>query len=172
MPPKPADDLSGPGGEVLAEAGAAVLAYALGLSGDWHSAQDLVQEALLRLCQNPAANRWERSGRLLRSVVHNLAVDQSRRRAARPDELLMGLVRDGDVPLAPGPDPSDGVTDSLAVQQLLACLHPHQAGVVRRLYVDGLTMSEVAAELRIPVGTVKSRNHQALALMRRSVVRG
>ncbi len=58
-----------------------------------------------------------------------------------------------------------GVDDRLALDRAFARLSPDQAiTVALRFYAD-LTLEDVAARLGIPVGTVKSRLHSALAAL-------
>ncbi|MBV8344452.1 MAG: sigma-70 family RNA polymerase sigma factor, partial [Candidatus Eremiobacteraeota bacterium] len=55
------------------------------------------------------------------------------------------------------------------VQRALTRLTEGQADVVRRAYFDGLTLAEVAADLAIPIGTVKGRLSAALRTLRREL---
>lgn len=158
---------------------AALLEYAVKLTGDVDLAQDLVQETLLRVWNSAVTGTPHRSVRSrLMTVLHNLAVDAARHRAARSPEMLAGssaeladLADAGPAhrPGRPGyrADPAQVVVDGLAVQQLLGPLQHAQRSVVRKLYVEGLSFTETARELGIPTGTVKSRNRQAVLVMRR-----
>jgi RNA polymerase sigma factor (sigma-70 family) len=56
------------------------------------------------------------------------------------------------------------------VARALAALTEGQADVVRLAYYKGMTLAEVAAELAIPIGTVKGRLSAALRALRRSLV--
>jgi RNA polymerase sigma-70 factor (sigma-E family) len=56
--------------------------------------------------------------------------------------------------------------DALAVRDALAALSDDQRACVVLRYYGGFTEQEVAATLGCSVGTVKSRVHRALALMR------
>jgi RNA polymerase sigma-70 factor, ECF subfamily len=49
-------------------------------------------------------------------------------------------------------------------------LNDDQAEIIRRAYYGGMTLSEVAAELAIPVGTVKGRLSAALRLLRATLL--
>lgn len=70
-------------------------------------------------------------------------------------------------PPADAPDPVApaiaGVSD---IAPLLAGLPESQAEVVLLRFVDDLSLDEIAAALGIPLGTVKSRLHNALAALR------
>ncbi|WP_375476870.1 SigE family RNA polymerase sigma factor [uncultured Jatrophihabitans sp.] len=115
------------------------------LTGDPVEALDHVQEAFIR-----AWGRWSRVGRLddpegwVRRVAHNLAV--SRWRRAR--RTVLGDRPDGAVP---GWDDDQG-----AVLAALAHLpRPEREAIVLH-HLVGLSVAEIAAELRAPSGTVKS----------------
>jgi RNA polymerase sigma-70 factor (ECF subfamily) len=48
-------------------------------------------------------------------------------------------------------------------------LGPEQRAVIVLHYYLGMPLSDVAAALRIPIGTAKSRHHRSLALMRAAI---
>lgn len=56
------------------------------------------------------------------------------------------------------------------VRRALDRLTDGQADVVRRAYYGGFTLAEVAADLAIPIGTVKGRLSAALRALRRELV--
>jgi RNA polymerase sigma-70 factor, ECF subfamily len=117
------------------------------VTGDRHEAEDVVQEAMAR-----AASRWARLGAYdapeawVRRVAFNLAVSGHRR--AR----LAALLRLG--PPAPVPPVS---VDALALAEALHGLSLAHRQVVVLYYLADLPVEQVAAELRVPVGTVKAR---------------
>jgi RNA polymerase sigma-70 factor, ECF subfamily len=63
-------------------------------------------------------------------------------------------------PSVPGPS-LETQWEAWEVRQALGELPGDEQEVVRLAYVDGLTQSEVAERLAIPIGTVKSRTHRA-----------
>ncbi|GGL15532.1 hypothetical protein GCM10014719_16960 [Planomonospora parontospora subsp. antibiotica] len=50
----------------------------------------------------------------------------------------------------------------LQVRRALALLHPDERGVLRMAYYGDMTQAEIALELGLPLGTVKSRTARAL----------
>ena len=126
------------------------------VTGDLHDAEDVVQEALTR-----AAARWSRLREYevpeawVRRVAVNLATDGFRRARRR----LALAVR-----LRPVPE-LDPTLDGLAVSQALRALPRDQRAAVVLHHLLDLPVDRVAAELDVPVGTVKSR----LARARRSL---
>lgn len=63
-------------------------------------------------------------------------------------------------PSVPGPS-LEAQWEAWEVRQALDELPADEREVVRLAYVDGLTQSETADRLAIPIGTVKSRTHRA-----------
>ncbi|MFF0430876.1 sigma-70 family RNA polymerase sigma factor [Streptomyces sp. NPDC004327] len=143
------------------EHGQALLAFLLGLThGDRQRAEDLAQETLVRAWQHPEAfdSAYDSMRPWLFTVARRLAIDARRSRLARPAEIGDGL-------LALTADPADSTESrdaALDVRAAVRGLSPEHRAVLVRLYFRGLTVSEAAAELGIPAGTVKSRSHYAL----------
>ncbi len=75
----------------------------------------------------------------------------------------------------PSPDPADTALARTeladAVRALGAEGSPHRE-TWRLMYVEGWSVAEVAELMGVPAGTVKSRAHQARALMRAVLRRG
>jgi RNA polymerase sigma-70 factor (ECF subfamily) len=140
----------------------AIWRYAVHLTGDHARAEDICQETLLRawrtpgiLDQDPASARaW------LITVARNLVIDDARsarRRHETPRDTLPERARD---------DGTSALFDSLLVAEALAALSEDHRVVIVRAYFGGRTTREVAEELNVPEGTVKSRLHYALRALR------
>jgi RNA polymerase sigma-70 factor (ECF subfamily) len=63
-------------------------------------------------------------------------------------------------------DQTDRLFDALLIQDALAAVSPEHREVVIAAYYRGRSVGEVAAELGIPEGTVKSRMHYGLRALR------
>jgi RNA polymerase sigma-70 factor (ECF subfamily) len=150
-----------------------LLAQARRALGDPESAEDAVQEVFLRAwraCRSFDPTAGPSLGAWLATIARNVAVDVLRARAARPRLLDGGWDA---APEMPAP-PAGGVDDSLLRMVLvdaLAGVSSEHRGVVLHAVVRDRPYADVAAELDIPVGTVKSRVHHALRGMRRSLDR-
>jgi RNA polymerase sigma-70 factor (ECF subfamily) len=137
-----------------------VLGLALRRLGDRGRAEDAAQDAFVAIWRsartyNPSRGRgapW------LYAVARNAITDGLRRTPEPTAEL-----RDG--PSAE-PDPSDRAESAWTawrVHRALEVLPPQERPVIELAYWRGLSQSEVAAELGIPLGTVKTRTRSALA---------
>lgn len=82
--------------------------------------------------------------------------------------LMRKARRDG--PAGPDPDelPASVGTEAGAddLDRLLAGLPPERREVLTLRFVDGLALDEIATALGIPLGTVKSRLHHAIRMLR------
>jgi RNA polymerase sigma-70 factor (sigma-E family) len=137
------------------------LAYLL--TGDKEIAQDIAQEAFVRVARrltglrNADAFRW-----YLRRTVVNMANSYLRRlRVERA--YIKRLVGSG---AAGGITLPDVVTREM-VRDAIEALPARQRAVVVLKYYQDLTDSQIAAVLGWPVGSVKSALHRAVAALRR-----
>jgi RNA polymerase sigma-70 factor (ECF subfamily) len=120
--------------------------------GSLPTAEDAVQEALARAWEREARGEDIRSlGAWVTTVALNLARSQMRRWKSerRARDRLVPLQRE--VPDAPGAS-----SEALAVRDALRGLSRRQREVTALRYYLGLDVAEIAAELGIDQGTVKS----------------
>jgi RNA polymerase sigma-70 factor, ECF subfamily len=147
------------------EHGAALWRYVVRLTGDRSRADDVVQETLLRAWQHPeiAADPQRSPRAWLFTVARNLVIDEQRsarvRRDAGPRDVVGASER-------PGPDEVDTALDRLLLGDAMAQLSAEHCAVIRRAYYWGWTTAQIAVDLDIPDGTVKSRLHYAVRALR------
>ena len=140
--------------------------YAMRLTGDRARAEDVVQETLLRAWQHPHVADGERSPRAwLFRVARNMIIDE--RRSVRFRSEVSSP--DGDEFEQCGPDEVDAALDRLLIADALTHLSPEHRAVIRRSYYLGWTIAQIADDLQIAEGTVKSRLHYALQALRLSL---
>jgi len=145
------------------EHGPAALAYAKWLTRDAAAAEDVVQEALVRAWRHPTSlvnGKGSVRGWLL-TVVRNIVADRARAQRSRPAEVAE-LIQAGGVEN----DHAERVVDSMVVLAVLDRLSAEHRVVLEHLHVHGRTVVETAEVLGIPVGTVKSRSHHAMRVLR------
>ncbi len=142
--------------------GAVIWRYAVHLTRNPSTADDIVQETLLRawktpriLDQDPASVRsW------LFTVTRNLVIDEARSARHRHEVAV------DEPPERAIEDSTDGLFDTLLVAEALKALTEDHRKVIVRAYYGGQNTADLAAELGIAEGTVKSRLHYGLRALR------
>jgi RNA polymerase sigma-70 factor, ECF subfamily len=128
-------------------------------------ARDAVQEACIRAWRDlPGLRDPDRLDAWLHRLIVNACLDIVRRRRRRVVEVELSPI---DLPTAS--DAAGDLADRQLLDEALARLDPGHRAVVALHYLLGMPLPEVAASLRIPLGTAKSRLHYALAAMRMTV---
>ncbi|MDT5022354.1 MAG: polymerase sigma-70 factor, subfamily [Mycobacterium sp.] len=147
---------------------AALWRYAWRLTGDHAHAEDVVQETLLRAWQHPHVLSNGQSPRAwLFTVARNMVIDD--RRSARSRHEVIPSDSSG-LPEQAGPDEASGALNRALIGDALALLSEEHRAVVSRSYYQGWTTAQIAADLGIAEGTVKSRLHYALRGLRQALV--
>jgi RNA polymerase sigma-70 factor (sigma-E family) len=145
--------------DFVAARSAELLRLAYVLTGDQHSAEDLLQSALTR-----AAAHW---GRIhsspegyVRRILYREQINRWRR-GARHRETAVAQVPD-----LPTQDPA-AVTDTrVALRGALLALPPGKRAVLALRYLEDLPEAQVAEILGCSIGTVRSQTHKAIAQLR------
>ena len=137
--------------------------YALGIRwvNDPKLAEELVQEVTLRV--------WRRAGRYdpergapsswIFGIARNVAADLARARARAPLPVA-------EPPEEVAPWDEERAWTAWEVARAVARLPEDQRRVVELTYANQMTQSEIAVELGIPLGTVKTRLYTALRKLR------
>lgn len=139
--------------------------YALRLTGDRARAEDVVQETLLRAWRHPdVAADVDRSARAwLFTVARNMIIDERRSARFRHET---GVADPEKVADYAAPDQVDTALDRMLLSTALSQLSEEHRAVVRRAYYQGWTTGQIAEDLQIPEGTVKSRLHYGVRALR------
>ena len=146
------------------EYGPSILGFLIHEVRDKHLAEDLLHDTFLRLFQNRA--RWQPNGKLkswLFTVAHRLALDSLRTHKRRQE-----LEKDFDASSIMGsalPPDTDGLND--LVEQTLATLPPGYATTFHLRVAQEFTYPEIAEICGEPEGTLRSRVHHTLGLLRK-----
>lgn len=146
--------------ELATARGIALKRYAFLLCGNDSRAEDLVQEAFVRVFSRPLrAPRPGTAEAYVRVIIVNLYVDETRRhsRWARIAPLLAmsGMTA----------DPADQVASRDAVLIALSGLSPRQRACVVLRYYEDQPVAEIARALGVAEGTVKRYLSEALLQM-------
>ncbi len=152
-------------GELYDRLGGVAYRLAVRVLRDPALAQDAVQDAFLAVWRTAVAfdpARGKASTWLL-TLVHRRAVDVVRREDRRRAEPL------DDAPVAAGDavdETAEVREERRRVQAALAQLPPDQREALELAYYGGLSQSELAERLGVPLGTVKSRMFTGLSKLR------
>lgn len=130
------------------------------LVGDAHRAEELVQHALVRTYAAWSRARRDDPLAYARRTLVNLRIDTWRRRRREVLSAPEHLPETGSIATH---GPSD---DRDQLVRALALLSPRQRRIVVLRHFVGLPEAEVAAELGVSVGTVKSTASRGLATLR------
>ena len=147
----------------VADTGGAVRRFLFGMCGDWHVAEDLAQESLLKAWRSRANFDGRANVRTwVFAIARNAWLDYLRRRRVRGVEETMDQAI-ATASTAPSPVASaSGREFSIQMELAMAGLPAEQREALAMRESDGLTFSEIARLLELPVATVKSRVRYAL----------
>src|SRR5438309_10399916 len=137
-----------------------VYGLALRMLGDRGRAEDAVQETFTSIWRSASRYRRDRGpgAPWLYAIARNAIVDRARARreplAEHPDEPSR----------EPGPpERAERAEVAWHVHRALVDLPEHERSVLELAYWSGLSQSELATFLDIPLGTVKTRTRSGLA---------
>jgi RNA polymerase sigma-70 factor (sigma-E family) len=137
------------------------------LCGDWHLADDLVQETLAK-----AYSHWRKVQRADNpsAYVRRILINESRRHWRRQRNVTPQTAADpADIA---APDLSDGVVNRADLVRALQSLPLRQRATVVLRFLEGLSERETAAVLGCSEGTVKSQTSRALTKLKSVLNRG
>ncbi len=143
-------------GALVAAQSAPLLYYARLLTRDPQLAEDLVQEALIRVYLRWGAIREDPVAYTRRTVLNQFLSGRRRRRVV---EVSLGDV-----------EPGAAATEMPSVIVGLGALTDKERAVVVLRYHLDLSEQQTADMLNVAVGTVKSTSHRALGKLRKVLV--
>ena len=156
-----------------------LLRFLFRMLGDRQGAEDVFQEAFLQAHLSSASFDKNRAFRpWLFTIAANKARDLLRKKGRRKTAELSAPIGGGDgrdaafVDLMGGdlPAPDERLADEerdQQVQKVLNAMSPTLREVLLLAYFQRLSYAQIAEELGIPLGTVKSRLHSAVAVFGR-----
>jgi RNA polymerase sigma-70 factor (ECF subfamily) len=133
------------------------------------AAEDLLHDLFLEVWQHAAEYSPARGSVRAWLIVRarSRALDRLGRRA-REVRVVERVSSETSAAVAPG---AATAIDGARVRRLLPILEGELRAVLELAYFEGLSSSEMAARLGIPVGTVKSRMARALGALREALAR-
>ncbi len=143
-----------------------VKSYMMRQGADPRTAEELAQETLLTVWRKAALYSDDKGSATtwIFTIARNLRIDRLRKEVA-----WQPLPENNDEEPSPEPTPDEELSErerSEKVRSVLAELPADQSEVVTLAYVEGLSHSEIAQRLGLPLGTVKSRMRLAYQKIR------
>jgi RNA polymerase sigma-70 factor (ECF subfamily) len=144
-----------------------VHSYAAMMLRDATEAQDVAQEAMVRLWQNRGQVVPEAARPWLMRTTHNLCIDRLRKRKVRGeiDDAETVMERKADANPGPRQLAESGQLGEL-IEKALGSLAAMDRAVLVMREVQGLPYDEIAKTLDLPLGTLKARLHRARERLR------
>ncbi len=134
--------------------------FAVRSLGDAGLAEEAVQETFLRAWR--AGDRFDPQIGSLRTwlfaILRNVVIDLGRARAARPRVAEAGI--------EPAVEPFDDALLAWQIEEAMRRIGDQHRRVLVETYYRGRPYAEVAEELGVPEGTVKSRVYYGLRALR------
>jgi len=146
-----------------------VKSYMMRQGSDANTAEELAQETLLLVWRKAGLYSGDKGSATtwIYTIARNLRIDRLRREVA-----WQPLPEGADEEPSLDPTPDEEVSErerGQRVRAALAELPADQSEVVALSYVEGLSHSEIAVRLNLPLGTVKSRMRLAYQKIREAV---
>jgi RNA polymerase sigma-70 factor (ECF subfamily) len=146
----------------------AAFSLAYRMMGERQAAEDLAQDAFLKVWRSASSYRAERGSvrTWILSIVHNRGIDQIRSYASRR------RTQDKIEASAPRSQPSEAFAQTWRnsqrdqIREALNTLPPEQLKILELAYFSGYTHVEISDLLSLPLGTVKSRMRLGLKKIR------
>ncbi len=136
--------------------------------GDPGAAQDVTQETFLKAWR--AGDRFDPTLSSLRvwlfGIARNTMIDHARARQVRPWQSRLVDPPTAQEVSGSVEDPSEGLVRQWLVEEALRRVSQHHREAIVRTHLQERPYEEVAAELEIPVGTLRSRVFYGLKALR------
>ena len=148
-----------------------VYSLAFKILANSEEAEDITQEIFVSLWQRNAYNPARGSlSSFLTTMTRSRSIDKLRSRGSRHRFLQRweGIIRSDTVMATPLEQVSMGERSQI-IRAALEELSPNERQVLEIAYFGGLSQSEIAESLNIPLGTVKTRSRQGLLKLRQAL---
>lgn len=159
-------------GELYAASAPKLFAVTLRIVRERALAEEVLQDSFVSIWNHAAGYAREKSAPFtwMAAIVRNRSLDVVRRTREEPDidgEREAGLI---DETASPARE-AEARADAHSLSRCFEELEPEERQTVALAFFHGLTHSELAAHLRRPLGTVKTRVRRALARLRDCLMR-
>ncbi|MBE2268996.1 MAG: sigma-70 family RNA polymerase sigma factor [Anaerolinea sp.] len=157
--------------ELYEKYGKAVFSLAYRIVNNSVLAEEIAQDTFLKVWHQP--NRWDSDkGRLkswLLTIAQFTAIDRLRQERRQPAVLPDALEDNAETVHLPD---TFAWQEGSALKQLVAQLPRDQSALIELAFFQGMTHTEIADQLKLPLGTVKTRLRGGLRRLRDLWVKG
>ena len=161
-----AGDAGAPVAELYGRYGRQLYRFGVNHLGNEGLAEEMVQETFVRLWRT--AGRFDVGkasvGTYLYVLARSAAADIYKRPSSRP---LIPAAELGETAMA---DSVEQIIDAMVIREALESLKADQAEVIRLAQEEGLTQSQIAERLNVPLGTVKTRTFHGMRALRTALL--
>ena len=141
--------------------GQRLAAFGFVLTGSQVDAEELVQEAIVKtLVRRPRLTDIPSAEQYVRLAMRTLVIDRARK------EARFRSFAQRQRPEKAAPDQVQAISDKVAVSRALLGLTAQQRLAVALRYWDDMTVTEVAAAMKVKPGTIKRYLHDAAEALR------
>jgi len=133
---------------------------------DEQIAEDVMQESFVKIWKNASAYNPELSRLFtwLVNICRNTSIDQVRLKGYRKSSQIR---KDENAVINKASDSTAHQPEHIGLKELIHKLKPEQKELIELAYFEGYTQQELADELSIPIGTVKTRMRAAIIELRK-----
>lgn len=145
-----------------------ILGLVIRVLRDHHQSEEVTQEVFLEIWQTAQRFDEHRGNPVtwMMTIAHRRAIDRVRAsQASRTRDVKIGI-RDFADAHDPVTEAGEMSFERVRIMHAMKSLTRLQRESVTMGYYDGLTQSEIAARLGVPVGTIKTRMRDGLAKLR------
>lgn len=140
----------------------------LRVTGDRGGAEEAMQDAYVKIWRKAAVFDADRASAItwMATIARNCAIDWKRANGLvtiSTDEAAASASMDGSVDML---DDLEARSMRHHILRCIARLDPQQAQAVRTAFFDGLTHSELATHMGVPLGTLKSWIRRAMIALK------
>jgi len=131
-------------------------------------ASDMMQEVFIKIW-NKIDSYDHRKGKLftwMSNLTRNLVIDRIRSADYKNHNLKI-FVRDDNVRVVDKEHQSKLKIDAIGLKGLVSDLKPDLRVLIQKIYFEGFTQADLADELGIPLGTLKTRVRAAIKALRK-----
>ncbi|PGM53687.1 sigma-70 family RNA polymerase sigma factor [Bacillus sp. AFS053548] len=148
-----------------------VYSFSLKSTKDPEKSKGIVQAVFMRIWTTKNAYDPEKGQFInwLLTITRNITIDHHRKEKKEQSLIAIGQEQLEQIPEYPSNNPAEIVSKKLLreqIQHAYQYLSNSQIELIQWLYWEGYTLREIAEMKQEPIGTIKSRLHQTLKILR------